>query len=143
MNNIQLLSAQVYTHKCWFGDLKCHWWSSIVITFKYFLNLCSTSKYLTKTLALTNVDFMSNAIWSMLPPLTLESMGGGNGWLESSRAVRPWILASFANHSRVCWESETKYRSTTCMHFWIQGWVQLVAKHLHSKKLYWAPQACN
>ena len=91
----------------WSKDLKCHWWSSRVFSFRFFLSFSLANKYLAITSVLTNVDFISDATWTMPSPLTLETSYGSNDWSKSSRGLRYWISASFAMHSRVCWEPTT------------------------------------
>ena len=57
------------------------------------------SQYLAIPSALINVDFRSDATWSMLSPLTLEPRGEGNGWSEYQEGndfgFPPLLLCTF------------------------------------------------
>ena len=77
-----------YTHKILVRRAQVPLWFFRVVGFISFLSFSLVIKYLAITLALTNVDFKLDATWSMLTSLTLEPIGGGIGWLESSRGVR-------------------------------------------------------
>ena len=79
-HNTPSLHPQMFGPKT--SNLKCHWttYSSKVISFTSFLSYSLANNCLIITFALTNADFRLDATWSMLTPLTLEPIGGGNGW---------------------------------------------------------------
>ena len=94
--------------KLWSKDLKCHWPSFKVISFRSFLSFSWANKYLAIPLTLTNVDFRLGGTWSVLLALILQPTGGGNGWAAS---IQPWIQKAHAcDWPRFCFKLPTNSR---------------------------------